>query len=739
MWVTVAFFVATAVSGFQGSFSAPAGPGAVAPSVSAFVSPPAAPIQHVVEIWFENHAQSTVLSQGPFEKKLAQQYAFADHYYAACHPSVPDYLAATTGATWQCGTNNYATYATSNVGDLLDQKGLSWAGYFESMPAPCSLPWSGDYDPHHNPFIQIQDVVSDATRCALHDLPLTAWTTAVATGMIPNFAFIVPNILHDAHNGTVASADSWLQGFLTPLLTQAWFASTVFFVVWDESVSSDTSGYNGLHGGKVYFSAVSPYAHPGFTYTADASHYNLLTTVEWLFGLGTTGHNDNWTNFPPLKSLFSFAPNPQYVVTGSVRAAGSDLPISGANVSDGLGTWTSTAPDGGFSLYEPNGSYTLTARAPGFSPGTSFFTVSGGPATVNLTLAVREYAVSGTVASTNGTSLPGASVSAGSGVSTTSGPSGNYTLFLPNGTFNLTAAAAGYLPASGTLTIQGSNLSAVDFRLPPVSRSLSVTLIAGPLSAAAPGLVRLNATTQGGVAPFTFQWIFGDGSNSTTTLTSSAQHLFSRPGDYAVFVTVSDGAGAAGVSNLTLLIPRDQTVQAPAAAVVGHSLTFAANATVTHGTLAYSWSFGDGTRASGASVDHVYLRPGIYRVQLWVNDSLGASEQLTFWVDARILSESTGPGSSGLPGLVLGGSLAGLSGAFGFYIWRRWYPWLPSGPTRKRPPMSEPFSEPPVVHTPRPERPLGEPDPYPLEEEFRLLRSASEEALGIRAWERREG
>ncbi|MFI5414165.1 MAG: hypothetical protein ACHQ16_00610, partial [Candidatus Lutacidiplasmatales archaeon] len=50
----------------------------------------------------------------------------------------------------------------------------------------------------------------------------------------------------------------------------------------------------------------SPYAVPGFNSSTQYDDYNLLTSTEWLLGLGHTGHNDNWSANSPMQDLFSF-------------------------------------------------------------------------------------------------------------------------------------------------------------------------------------------------------------------------------------------------------------------------------------------------------------------------------------------------------------------------------------------------------------------------------------------------
>ncbi|HEV2428337.1 MAG TPA: hypothetical protein VGV64_00615, partial [Thermoplasmata archaeon] len=82
-------------------------------------------IRHVFVVFLENADLSAVQNSGPYEMGLAKNYTQATHYYAPCHPSAPEYLAATSGATWQCGSDSVNSYSSSNLGYLAQKAGLS--------------------------------------------------------------------------------------------------------------------------------------------------------------------------------------------------------------------------------------------------------------------------------------------------------------------------------------------------------------------------------------------------------------------------------------------------------------------------------------------------------------------------------------------------------------------------------------------------------------------------------------
>jgi acid phosphatase len=281
------------------------------------MTPPSIPtnptkvVQHVVLILMENHGLYQVNQGGAYQRYLAAHFAAATHYYAICHPSVSDYLSITSGTPHQCGTDNYHTYNVTHIGDLVDGARKSWGSYLESMPTACAKKSTTMFNTHHDPFIAYRNVVNNSSRCASHVLNSRLFNSSAVNGTLPNYSLYVPNMNDDCHNTKIPTCDTWLKKFLGPILNatgpaeKAMVAHTVFFVVYDESIANDTSGYSGAHGGRVYLTAISPWS-AGLQLTRNASHYDLLSTVEWLMGLGSCGGHDGTAAYPAMKGLFKF-------------------------------------------------------------------------------------------------------------------------------------------------------------------------------------------------------------------------------------------------------------------------------------------------------------------------------------------------------------------------------------------------------------------------------------------------
>lgn len=289
------------------------------------------PICHVYVLFMENENVGSVLSQGRYENTLARQYAFAAQYYSYMHYSFPNYLIATSGKA----TNYVHQLSATNLGDLLDAHtpALSWEAYMQTMPSACDRNSSGTYLNAHNPFVWYADVYGNQSFCKHHDVPFSSFTRALAStnsGLLPTYALFSPNDTSDCHNSSIAHCDAFLKNWLGPLLSRPFFNSTVWFITYDEGLDNSTLGANGTEGGgHVYTTAISPYACKNYSSQVNYTDYSLLTTTEWLLGLGHTGYGDNYSTAPPMTDLFCF-PSSSVGLSHSARlalGAGSFEPV----------------------------------------------------------------------------------------------------------------------------------------------------------------------------------------------------------------------------------------------------------------------------------------------------------------------------------------------------------------------------------------------------------------------------
>jgi PKD repeat protein len=123
-----------------------------------------------------------------------------------------------------------------------------------------------------------------------------------------------------------------------------------------------------------------------------------------------------------------------------------------------------------------------------------------------------------------------------------------------------------------------------------------------------------------------YAWNFGDGASGTGVAPS---HTYTAAGIYTLSLTVTDNLGATGSDTATVTITnRPPTANAGPDQIgtVGVPVNFGGSGSDADGVIAsYAWNFGDGARASGASVAHAYASAGTYTATLTVTDNNGAT------------------------------------------------------------------------------------------------------------------
>jgi len=242
---------------------------------------------HVLVVVLENKDQASVLDNpdAPNFNRYARQYAVLSRYGGVAHPSLPNYLALVSGSTHGVRSDCTTCLVSGrNLADSLEQAHLTWKAYAEGLPRPgWTGAFSGRYAKKHVPFLYFRDVVSKPSRLR-RIVPLRELSRDLASGNLPAFSLIVPNLCHDMHDCSVASGDAWLGAFLTPLLRNPKLANSVVFVVTDEP--TDLSP-----GAPVAALALGPLVKASSRYAARSSHYALLRTIEDAWGLPRLGRS----------------------------------------------------------------------------------------------------------------------------------------------------------------------------------------------------------------------------------------------------------------------------------------------------------------------------------------------------------------------------------------------------------------------------------------------------------------
>jgi len=254
-------------AGAQRSPTAPAG----SPSPSASPSPSPAPAPSVFVIVMENKTYADALS-GTYTASLARRYGVATNYHAVSHPSLPNYLALTSGSTWGIADDGYHRLPAQGLGDELTAAGISWRAYMEGMTGGCfDSPYP--YALKHNPFAYY------GGACPPNVVSLAPLATDLAADT-PRFVWITPDLCHDTHDCSVATGDAWLAQVVPEVMaSRAWSAGGLLLLTWDEGFGTSN---------EVLTVALEPGA--GHVETATRyDHYSLLATIEDRLGVARLG------------------------------------------------------------------------------------------------------------------------------------------------------------------------------------------------------------------------------------------------------------------------------------------------------------------------------------------------------------------------------------------------------------------------------------------------------------------
>lgn len=270
---------------------------------------------HVFVILMENTSLKTLEAginnnQAPNLASWQGKYATGTDYHGVAHPSLPNYIALTSGDTQgigcDCGAapGNGKCFAVLDVcltcscdqkvqhlGDQIEAAKKTWMDFGESMGTPCNLKDNGDYAVRHNPFLYYDNVQTDTGRCNSHVVDFSNFDPNNA----PSFSFIAPNLVSDMHDPdppdstNIPNGDKWLGQHAGAILASNGYKNGgLLVIVWDEDDAS--GGIGGTTNDPIGIWVMSPYAKSGgYVSKTTADHYSLLATIEDGLDLGRMG------------------------------------------------------------------------------------------------------------------------------------------------------------------------------------------------------------------------------------------------------------------------------------------------------------------------------------------------------------------------------------------------------------------------------------------------------------------
>jgi phosphatidylinositol-3-phosphatase len=261
--------------------------------------------QKVLVVIEENHSYAQMKQGMPYLARLSSTYGYATHWTALTHPSLPNYLGIAGGSTFGVTDDGPPSAHDSDIGaatSVFDQAiaaGRTAGTYAESMPDNCHLantPASaatGPYAVRHNPWAYFPRSRDD---CRAHDQDLSSFAGDAARNALPDVGFLIPDLDHDAHDGTLAAADAWLEKQLSPVLASTDFTDGRLVVV----VTADEDDKHS--GNTVLTSVLTPRIHHEVVHTP-LTHYSLTRFIAAVLGVRPLR---NGATAPDLEKAFHF-------------------------------------------------------------------------------------------------------------------------------------------------------------------------------------------------------------------------------------------------------------------------------------------------------------------------------------------------------------------------------------------------------------------------------------------------
>ena len=265
---------------------------------------------HVIWVWMENHSYDSIIgsTDATYINGLARSCGLATNYHNVSHPSLPNYIAGTSGLavgslTQFSGDCDPAPSCRTQAPSIFSQ-GESWKAYEESMGTNCAKSNAGEYAVRHNPppyyssllFCKPRALTAHGPEVSF-DVPYPELASDLSADTLPAFSFVTPNLIDDMHDGTVAEGDAWLASNLPVIFGSSGYQSghVVVFVTWDEGEggTSDDCATNTTDSGCHVATIVASPSTAARTSATLFNHYSLLRTTEQILGLPLLGQAAN--------------------------------------------------------------------------------------------------------------------------------------------------------------------------------------------------------------------------------------------------------------------------------------------------------------------------------------------------------------------------------------------------------------------------------------------------------------
>jgi len=241
--------------------------------------------KHIVLVVEENHSFDAVITKSgmPYLKSLAEKYTLLTNYYGNHHPSIGNYFTMTTGQTISTNDGYKGSVPYENLISQIVAANKTWKAYGDSLPEQGYTGGNrGPYAKKHFPVAYFDNVRNDEMQ-RKNLVSAEQFVTDLKSGNgLPDFSMLIPNLDHDAHDGSLKEADDWLKQYIVPLLEDPEFQKDgILIITFDESSKNDPDH----GGGHISTVVIGPLTKEHFTDSTFYQHESLFVTLEELLGL----------------------------------------------------------------------------------------------------------------------------------------------------------------------------------------------------------------------------------------------------------------------------------------------------------------------------------------------------------------------------------------------------------------------------------------------------------------------
>jgi len=272
---------------------------------------------HIVIVILENHPYTQIIGSpsAAFINAFASDSnsALFTNSYAIEHPSQPNYLDFYSGCNQGVTNNDIPStipFTTANLGRQLIDSGKTFITYAEDLPSVgFNGATAGRYVRKHNP-------AANWMGTGINQIPETTnqpFTEFSSTNFsqLPTVCYVIPNLDNDMHDGSITTGDNWVYDNFSGYIEWAKTNNSLFILTFDEDNNTTNNQIATIITGQTV---------RGGQYSEMINHYNILRTIEDMYGLPFACNTSNastisdcWTTPDGVSNnqiVISMYPNP---------------------------------------------------------------------------------------------------------------------------------------------------------------------------------------------------------------------------------------------------------------------------------------------------------------------------------------------------------------------------------------------------------------------------------------------